>query len=138
MPRVTIAHYPASASLLLRIALAGMWISHGLILKLLTFGVAGLAAWLVSIGLPGALALPLIIAESVGGLLILLGWHGRWVSLALLPILLGALLVHAGNGWVFSNPNGGWEYPLFLALMSLVHLLLGDGQWAVKPEGATQ
>lgn len=137
MPRFANTHYPASASLLLRVALASMWISHGLILKLLTFGVAGLAAWLVSIGLPGALALPLIIAESVGGLLILLGWHGRWVSLALLPILLGALLVHAGNGWVFSNPNGGWEYPLFLALMSLVHLLLGDGQWAVKPEGVT-
>ncbi|WP_079203244.1 DoxX family protein [Pseudomonas sp. CC6-YY-74] len=137
MPRFANTHYPASASLLLRVALASMWISHGLILKLLTFGVAGLAAWLVSIGLPGALALPLIIAESAGGLLILLGWHGRWVSLALLPILLGALLVHAGNGWVFSNPNGGWEYPLFLALMSLVHLLLGDGQWAVKPEGVT-
>lgn len=137
MPRFANTHYPASASLLLRVALASMWISHGLILKLLTFGVAGLAAWLVSIGLPGGLALPLIIAESVGGLLILLGWHGRWVSLALLPILLGALLVHAGNGWVFSNPNGGWEYPLFLALMSLVHLLLGDGQWAVKPEGVT-
>lgn len=137
MPRFANTHYPASASLLLRVALASMWISHGLILKLLTFGVAGLAAWLVSIGLPGALALPLIIAESTGGLLILLGWHGRWVSLALLPILLGALLVHAGNGWVFSNPNGGWEYPLFLALMSLVHLLLGDGQWAVKPEGVT-
>lgn len=137
MPRFANTHYPASASLLLRVALASMWISHGLILKLLTFGVAGLAAWLVSIGLPGALALPLIIAESAGGLLILLGWHGRWVSLALLPILLGALLVHAGNGWVFSNPDGGWEYPLFLALMSLVHLLLGDGQWAVKPEGVT-
>jgi putative oxidoreductase len=122
---------------LLRVAHAGMWISHRLILKLLTYGVAGLTAWLVSIGLPGALARPLIIAECVGGLLILLGWHGRWVSLALLPILLGALLVHAGNGWVFSNPNGGWEYPLFLALMSLVHLLLGDGQLAIKPEGVT-
>jgi putative oxidoreductase len=122
---------------MLRVALAGMWISHGRILKLRTFGGAGRTAWLVSRGRPGALAQPLIIAECVGGLLILLGWHGRWVSLALLPILLGALLVHAGNGWVFSNPNGGWEYPLFLALMSLVHLLLGDGQLAIKPEGVT-
>jgi putative oxidoreductase len=130
-----IAHYPSSASLLLRIALAAMWISHGLLLKLLTFGVAGLASWLAATGLPAAMALPLIIAETLGGLLILLGWHGRWVSLALLPILLGALLIHAGNGWAFSNPNGGWEYPLFLAAMSIVHVLLGDGPLALKTEG---
>lgn len=128
---------PAAASLLLRIGLAGMWISHGLILKLLTFGVVGLGNWLVAIGLPSALALPLILAETVGGLLILLGIYGRWVSLALLPILLGALLIHAPNGWVFSNPDGGWEYPLFLAVMTLVHALLGDGPLALKAAGAT-
>lgn len=135
MPDLTLARYPAAASLLLRIGLAAMWISHGLILKLHTFGVAGLGDWLAGQGLPGALALPLILAETLGGLLILLGWHGRWVSLALLPILLGALAIHAGNGWVFSNPNGGWEYPLFLAAMSLVHTLLGDGPLALQAEG---
>jgi hypothetical protein len=58
-------------------------------------------------------------------------------ALALLPILLGALLIHAPNGWVFSNPNGGWEYPLFLAVMTLVHALLGDGPLALKTAGAT-
>ena len=137
MPSLDLPYAPAAARLLLRIGLAAMWISHGLILKLLTFGVAGLASWLTGIGLPAALALPLIFAESLGGLLILLGLYGRWVSLALLPILLGALLIHAGNGWVFSNPNGGWEYPLFLAVMSLVHILLGDGPLALKAEGAT-
>jgi putative oxidoreductase len=78
------------------------------------------------------LAWPLILAESLGGLLILLGLHGRWVSLALLPILFGAIWVHAGNGWVFSNAGGGWEYPLFLAGASLAHVLLGDGRLALK------
>jgi putative oxidoreductase len=58
------------------------------------------------------------------------------VSLALLPILIGALLIHAGNGWVFSNPDGGWEYPLFLAVMTVVHVLLGDGPFALKTAGA--
>ncbi|UTW06649.1 DoxX family membrane protein [Pseudomonas benzenivorans] len=137
MPSLDLPYAPAAARLLLRIGLAAMWISHGLLLKLLTFGVDGLGSWLSGIGLPSALALPLIVAESLGGLLILLGLYGRWVSLALLPILLGALLIHAGNGWVFSNPNGGWEYPLFLAAMSLVHILLGDGPLALKAEGAT-
>lgn len=117
--------------LLLRLALGSMWLSHGLVLKLLTFGVSGLAGWLGSIGLPQALALPLIVAEISGGILILLGFHGRFVSAALLPILLGAVWVHSGNGWVFTNANGGWEYPVFLAVISLVHVALGDGAYAL-------
>jgi putative oxidoreductase len=128
--------FPSASSedagrLALRLALGSMWLSHGLVLKLLTFGVAGLAAWLPTVGLPGALAVPLIAAEIAGGLLILAGWHGRVVSLALLPILFGALWIHAGNGWVFTAANGGWEYPAFLIVASIGHALLGDGAYAL-------
>lgn len=117
---------------LLRISLGLMWLTHGLVLKLMTFGIAGLSGWLTTQGLPAALAWPLVLAEIGGGLLILLGVHGRWVSLALLPILVGATAIHAGNGWVFSNTNGGWEYPLFLLAASVAHILLGDGAFALK------
>lgn len=117
---------------LLRIALGLMWLTHGLVLKLMTFGIAGLSGWLATQGLPAALAWPLVLAEIGGGLMILLGLHGRWVSLALLPILVGATAIHAGNGWVFSNANGGWEYPLFLLAASVAHILLGDGAFALK------
>lgn len=126
---------PATAPLgafLLRLSLGLMWLSHGLLLKLYTFGIAGLAAWLGSIGLPPALAWPLVIAETLGGLAIVLGWHGRWASLALLPILVGATVVHWPNGWVFSAANGGWEYPAFLIAASLAHALLGDGAYALR------
>ena len=54
------------------------------------------------------------------------------VSLALLPVL-GALLVHAPNGWVFNAPNGGWEYPAFLALPVVAQVLIGEGAFALKP-----
>lgn len=121
-----------AARLTLRVALGAMWLSHAVVLKVMTFGVAGLAGWLASIGLPASLALPLIVAETAGGLLILLGIHGRLVSVALLPILAGALWVHSGNGWVFTAPNGGWEYPLFLIAASVVHALLGDGRYALR------
>ena len=48
----------------------------------------------------------------------------------LLPILLGALWVHAGNGWMFASPNGGWEYPLFLIAVLLVAAeSAGLGPW---------
>lgn len=123
---------------LLRLALGLMWLSHGLVLKLLTFGIPGLSAWLGSVGLPPAMAWPLVIAETVGGVLVLLGWHGRWASLALLPILLGATALHWANGWVFTAANGGWEYPAFLALASLAHVLLGDGALALRGRAPTR
>ena len=46
--------------------------------------------------------------------------------------LLGALFVHAPNGWVFNAPNGGWEYPAFLAAAAFAHALIGDGAFAAK------
>lgn len=124
------------ASLLLRVALGTMWLTHSVVLKLMTFGVEGLAQWMGTVGFPPALAWPLVIAEVVGGAAILLGVGGRWASLALLPVLVGATVVHAGNGWVFSNAHGGWEYPVFLIAASLVHVVLGDGRYALRPERA--
>jgi putative oxidoreductase len=37
-----------------------------------------------------------------------------------------------GNGWGFTNPNGGWEYPIFLTLAALALALLWDGKLALK------
>jgi putative oxidoreductase len=53
-------------------------------------------------------------------LLLVLGIQTRIVALALLPILAGATWVHSGNGWVFENAGGGWEYPLFLIVLNVV------------------
>jgi len=46
--------------------------------------------------------------------------------------LLIAATVHFGNGWSFSNANGGWEYPVFLAFTALALALFDDGAWALK------
>jgi putative oxidoreductase len=129
--------FPHAAAALLRLALGSMWLSHAW-LKFGVFTMAGFTGFLAQQGLPTALAWPVVLAEAAGGVLILLGVGGRWVSLALLPILAGATLVHAGNGWVFSAPNGGWEYPVFLAAMSLVHALLGDGRWTLRAGAAAR
>lgn len=105
---------------LLRVALGIMFIAHSVVLKYFTFTLAGTAQYFVSIGLPASLAYVVFAAEAVGGVLLVLGLYTRWVALALIPVLLGAMWVHAGNGWVFSAPNGGWEYPLFLIVISVV------------------
>jgi putative oxidoreductase len=116
----------------LRAALGIMFIAHAY-LKIAVFTVPGFAGFLAQVGFPATLAWPIILAELFGGLAILLGVYGRAVSVALLPVLLGAVLVHAPNGWVFNAPNGGWEYPAFLALAAVAHVLIGDGAFAVKP-----
>ena len=116
----------------LRAALGVMFIAHAY-LKIAVFTVPGFAGFLAQVGFPGFLAWPIILAELIGGLAILTGFYARVVSLALLPVLLGALLVHAPNGWVFNAPNGGWEYPAFLALAVVAQVLIGDGAFALKP-----
>lgn len=115
----------------LRLSLGTMWIAHAL-LKLLVFTLPGTAQFFASTGLPGVLAYPVFAAELLGGVMIVLGIYARQVSLALTPILLGALWVHAPNGWLFTAPNGGWEYPAFLALASLSQWLIGDGYGTLR------
>lgn len=117
---------------LLRVSLGIMYLAHSVILKFIMFGLPGTAAFFGSLGLPGWTAYAVFAAESLGGLALVLGIWSRAVALALIPVLLGALWVHAGNGWVFSGANGGWEYPLFLIVISVVVALLGDGAYALK------
>ena len=58
----------------------------------------------------------------------------RWVALALLPPLVGAIgWVHGANGWVFTATRGGWEYPAYLIIASLAQALLGNGALALVP-----
>jgi putative oxidoreductase len=122
------------AAFLLRVTLGIMYLAHSLVLKLATFGLTGTAGFFVSVGLPGWLAYVTFAAEAVGGVLLVLGVQTRWVVVALSPALFGAIIwVHAGNGWVFTATNGGWEYPAFLIVVSVVQFLLGDGAYALAP-----
>jgi putative oxidoreductase len=116
----------------IRAALGIMFIAHAY-LKIAVFTVPGFAGFLGQMGYPGFLAWPIILAELIGGLAILTGFYARIVSVALLPVLIGAALIHAPNGWVFNAPNGGWEYPAFLAAAAIAHILIGDGVFAIKP-----
>ena len=118
------------AALLLRVSLGIMFIAHAG-LKYYVFTLPGTAKFFESIGLPGPLAYLTFAAELIGGVLILTGVGTRWAALALVPVLLGATWAHAGNGWVFNAPNGGWEYPAFLTIAALVQVLLGDGAYSL-------
>lgn len=117
---------------LLRVSLGVMFLAHSVLLKHFVYTLPGTAQFFQSIGLPGPLAYVVFWMEAIGGVLLVLGVGTRFVSLALVPILLGAMWAHLGNGWVFSNANGGWEYPLYLSVLAAAQALLGEGAFALR------
>ena len=125
------------AALLLRSALGVMFVAHAL-LKYIVFTPAGTVQFFQSLGLPGPLAYLTIAAEFVGGLMLIVGLYTRTVAFGLLTVLLGAAWAHSGNGWLFTSPNGGWEYPVFLAVTAVVVGLLGGGRYALRSRTPAQ
>ena len=115
------------AALLLRVSMGLMFLAHGAVLKLGTFGLAGTMGYFGSIGYPPVLGAVVIAAEVLGGLALIAGIGVRLVSLGLVPLMLGAMLQHTGNGWLFNAPGGGWEYPAFWTAALLVQAGLGAG-----------
>lgn len=120
------------ATTLLRLSLGVMVFAHGL-LKIVVFTPAGTAAYFASIGLPEWLAYATIVLELGGGIALLAGVFTRYVSLALIPVLIGSVaFAHWDAGWLFSNEGGGWEYPAFWAVALAVQAMLGDGAFALQ------
>ncbi|MDE1968652.1 MAG: DoxX family protein [Alphaproteobacteria bacterium] len=121
------------AALILRLALAALFFAHAW-LKLAVFTPAGTVQYFKSLGLPGSIAYVTIAAELAVGAGLLLGVLTRIAALGGLVIVVGTIVtVHGSKGWLFTNKDGGWEYPAFWAVALVVQVLLGDGAWALGP-----
>jgi len=94
-------------------------LTHGL-MKVIVSGMNNVYNFFESIGIYGFLAYPVTFAEIILGAFIIFGFKTRESSALTIPIMIGALMVHAGNGFVFSNKGGGWEYPLLLVIIAIV------------------
>lgn len=117
-------------ALVLRLALAAIMIAHAL-LKLLVFTLPGTAGFFAAHGFPGWTAYPVFALELIGGTLLGLGMGVRFVAIGLIPVMVGALMVHWPNGWMFTAPNGGWEYVAFIIAALVAQALLGGGAFAL-------
>lgn len=121
------------AATILRVTMGILFIAHAW-MKIVLFTPAGTVMFFESLGFPGFLAHVVILAEALGGLALILGVWTRWVSIGLLPIVVGSIYPHWGAGFFFSNEGGGWEYPAFWAVALIVQILLGSGAWALRTE----
>lgn len=128
---MTDARLAPYAATVLRIALGGLFLTHAA-LKIFVFTPAGTAHFFESVGVPGFVAYLTIAGELAGGLALIAGVLTRTASLALIPILLGAIVtVHGHNGFFFNNQNGGWEYPAFWIVALVVQAMLGAGAFSL-------
>ena len=121
----------------LRVALGIVFLAHSAYLKLLVFSMAGTVGFFESLGLPGLSAYLVVIAEIVGGLLLIAGVRVREAALVLAVISFGATWAHSGVGWLFTNEGGGYEYPLFLGVVCIAQALLGPGSLRALIPAAT-
>lgn len=120
----------AYGAALLRVTLGTLLLSHGL-LKVFVFTVPGTVGFFSSMGLPPIAAYLTIFAEVAGGTALIAGILTRLAAILSLPLLLGAVWAHSGNGWLFSNAGGGWEFPLFLVAMTVVVAIQGGGAFQI-------
>ena len=119
------------AATILRVSMGVLFLAHTW-LKLMIFTPAGTVGYFESLGFPGFLAYLVIAVELAGGIALIAGVWTRWVSLALVPVLLGSIYApHGEAGFFFSNEGGGWEFPAFWVIALIVQALLGDGAWAL-------
>ena len=117
----------------LRLVLGLLFFAHAS-LKIFVFTPAGFAHFFGSLGLPAWFAYLTIVWEVAGGAALILGVWPRLAALAVTPILLGAIaMVHGPAGFVFTDPNGGWEFPALWTVGLVALALCGDGAFALIP-----
>jgi putative oxidoreductase len=120
--------------LVVRLTAGGMLLTHG-ITKLTTGTIAGFATGsLARRGIEPALPMAYAVwfLETVGAICIILGLFTRVFAVAN-GIAFRILTFHAhfpqGFGW--SRPGGGWEYPLFWGLIWVAIGLRGGGPYSL-------
>lgn len=80
---------------------------------------------------PLAWAYFLGILEFVGGALLAIGFLTRPIALMLTIEFVIITWWHFGNGYAFSSPKGGYEYPLVLLVLYLAIFFRGAGRCSI-------
>lgn len=110
----------------LRVTVGAVFVAHGA-QKLFTYGIAGTTGAFGQMGIPfSGIAAPLIaLLEFFGGLALMAGFLKRFVSLAMVLDMVGAIaFVHFNAG--FFMPKG-YEFALILLVASVGLTIAGSG-----------
>jgi putative oxidoreductase len=102
--------------------------------KLFGGNIGGVAQNVVTpLGLPAPMAWAyfLGILEFAGGALLAIGFLTRPIALMLTVEFIIITVWHHGNGYSFSSPHGGYEFPLLLTLVYAAIFFRGAGRCSI-------
>lgn len=120
-----------------RVALGAVMLPHGLQKTLGLFGGYGFDATMGfftdTMGIPAALAVLVILAESLGALALLAGAGTRVAALGIAAVMAGAVLTtHLSQGffmnWSGAQAGEGFEYHLLALGLAAVAMMSGGGK----------
>ena len=119
---------------ILRIALGGVLIPHGMQKLFGAFGGMGYtanAALFNKLGYaPGAFWGTLVgCTEFIGGILLVIGLFTRFAAAAVVIFMLTAIHFTSAKGFFWSA--GGMEYPILIGVCALFFLIRGGGVWSL-------
>jgi putative oxidoreductase len=124
------------ALLIIRLALATVFIAHGGQKVFGWFGGKGLDATVAGfgkMGIPAPLAYVAAFTEFCGGVAMLVGLLSRIAGIGLsITMIVAVAMVHWKNGFFLDGPTGpGFEYNLALFALSLAIVIAGPGRIAL-------
>jgi putative oxidoreductase len=119
--------------LLIRVTVGGQLLVHGIV-KLMGPGVMAFAAGsLARRGIEPSVPLAFIVFfnETVGAVCLIFGLFTRLIAPIIAVQFLVITIVHFHNGYSFTSPGGGWEYPLLWGLIIFAVSLRGGGPYSL-------
>lgn len=88
-----------------------------------------------TVHLPSPIALLVILAESIGALMLIAGLGTRIAALGISAVMVGAVLTSHGSvgffmNWFGNQPGEGYEYHLLALALSVPLVIAGGGRYA--------
>lgn len=122
------------AWLLVRLTAGGFLLVHGLQklfgMTITAFAANSMARRGIEPALPMAYAVWFL--ELVGALCLMFGLFTRlFAAMILVEFLVIIFVAQWANGFAWTRPGGGWEYPAFWALIILAILIRGGGPYSL-------
>lgn len=127
-------------ALITRLVIGSVMLPHGAQKLLGWFGGYGFSGTLDfftgTLGIPFILSLIVILTESIGSILLVLGFAGRLSSLLLISTMIGAVATsHLSNGffmnWFGNQAGEGFEYHILYSTLALIVLIKGSGMLSI-------
>jgi len=125
---------------ILRVILGIVLLGHGL---QKAFGLFGGFGWTNTIHyftgtahIPAWLGAFVIIIETLGAVLLILGLAGRLNAALMIPVIIGAFVIdHSANGfymnWLSTQKGEGYEFDLLFIAMAIAIVIKGSGRFSL-------